>query len=506
MTSSPGFDVVVVGAGTAGCVVAARLSQDPACRVALLEAGGPPSDPDIDDPLLWTNIQGRAYDWAYRTVPQPHTAGRVHDWPRGKVVGGSGCLHAMAYVRGHPRDFDTWAAAGGARWSWDGLRAGFDRSATLLPGTGGPLDVWLPEAEVSPLVRAYIAAGTALGVPAIPGHNRGLLVGTTPNSLNIRAGRRLTLAGSHLTPEVLARPNLTLLTGHCADRMDIEARVLWVDGPDGMRRISAGRIVLALGAVGTPLLLFRSGVGDPRVLAAAGIECRMALPGVGRNLQDHLLVAGTVYSASRPVPPSRLQHSESLMYLDSRVGFGASDGPPDVVLGCVVAPTAAHPDGLPAYGDGYTLLSGQTHPKSRGSLTPTGPARSDPPLIDPQYLSHPDDRAAMRRALRMARDLGTHAALDGWRRDEVLPGKTVQSDAALDDFVARHAITHHHPAGTCRMGTDSAAVVDGDLRLGGTNGVFVVDASVIPTLPSGPINAAVAAIAETWSALAPDLA
>ncbi|MFW6076238.1 MAG: GMC family oxidoreductase [Hyphomicrobiales bacterium] len=509
------FDVLVVGAGSAGCVVAARLSADPACRVGLVEAGALPSDPDIADPLKWTQIAGRSYDWAYRTVPQPFTAGRRHDWPRGRVLGGSSCLHAMAYVRGHPDDFEPWRAAGGDRWSAQGLRPGFERSASHISGdgaagrNGGPLDVWLPDADVSPLVRDFIAAGRALGVPGIDSHNGENLIGTTPNALNIRGGRRLSVADAYLGQDVRDRPNLVLRLNHQADRLEIERgrAVTLLAVCDGeVCRLSADRIVLCAGAVGSPLLLMRSGVGDPDTLAQAGIACRQEHPGVGANLQDHLLVFGNVYRACRPVPPSRLQHSESLMYLDS-ANMAATSGVPDIVVACVVAPAAVEGLDVPDYGAGFTLLCGATHPQSRGRITPGGPGLHESPIIDPRYLQARQDRVTMRRALRVARELGHHRAMDAWRGTEMHPGPDVHSDADLYAFIARAASTHHHPAGTCRMGQDSIAVVDADLGVHGFDNLFVVDASVMPTLPSGPINAAVVAIAETWTATvgAPDL-
>lgn len=498
----------MVGAGSAGCVVAARLSADPACRVGLIEAGGPPSDPDIADPLKWTQIPGRDYDWAYRTVPQPFTAGRRHDWPRGRVLGGSSCLHAMAYVRGHPDDFEPWRVAGGSGWSAEGLRPGFERSASHISGDdaaqpgGGPLDVWLPDADVSPLVRDFIAAGRALGVAGICSHNGDNLIGTTPNALNIRNGRRLSVADAYLDQGVLDRPNLVLRLNHEAVRLVIEhgrAAALLAVCEGQVRRFSADRVVLCAGAVASPLLLMRSGIGDPETLAQTGIACRLAHRDVGANLQDHLLVFGNVYRSSQPVPPSRLQHSESLMYLDS-ANLATTSGVPDIVVACVVAPAAVEGLDVPQYGAGFTLLCGATHPQSRGRISPSGPELHDQPVIDPHYLESLQDRLTMRKALRIARELGHHRAMDRWREAEVHPGPDVHNDADLDAFIARAASTHHHPGGTCRMGQDGAAVVDPDLRLHGIDNLYIVDASVLPTLPSGPINAAVIAIAETWVA------
>lgn len=502
------FDVLIVGAGSAGCVLAARLSERGDLRVGLIEAGGPPTDPDIAKPAMWPFIQGRDYDWCHATVPQAGTAGRVHAWPRGKVLGGSSCLHAMAHVRGHADDFAPWAEATGSdRWSFEGLLPGFRRSESFSGGAGpfhggdGPLPVWLPDAEVNPLTRAYIRSGLDLGVPAIPEHNGPDLIGATPNSLTIADGRRVSVADAYLTP-ALGRETLTLIDGAIVDRLiwtGTKVRGVAIRRAGRAETVEADRVILAAGSIGDPLLLMRSGIGDPEVLKAAGIACRLDRREVGRNLHDHLLGAGNVYRARRPIPPTRLQLSESLMYL------GADDirrttGRPDVVLGCVVAPSVSERFAAPPLGEAYTILFGVTHPTSRGTLRPSGPEIEAPPIIDPAYMTTEHDRRTFRTALAHARAVGHGAALDDWRAEEMLPGPTVLADADVDAFVAAAAITHHHPVGTCRMGKDADAVVDADLRLVGLDDLFVVDASVIPSITSGPIHAAVLAIAETFAA------
>ncbi|HEX4153242.1 MAG TPA: GMC family oxidoreductase N-terminal domain-containing protein [Steroidobacteraceae bacterium] len=497
-------DVLIVGAGSAGCVLAARLSENPEVEVVVLEAGGAATDPDIAVPQKWPQLAGRDYDWRYRTTPQPGTAGRAHDWPRGRLIGGSSCLHAMAHVRGAREDFRRWSElSGSARWSYDGLLPAFKRTESFSGGGGeqhgadGPLPVLLPDAELSPVVRAYMAAGLALGIPWRGEHNTGNLLGIAPNSLTIRAGRRVSAADAYLEP-VRGRPNLTVI-GHA------EVHALVVSGRrvtgvrariDGeYRTLSCGTVILCAGTIASPLLLMRSGIGPARSLEAAGVACIADHSDIGENLHDHLLTAGNVYRARRPVPPSRLQHSESLTYLDSS-DLSRADGAPDIVVGCVAAPTVTECFERPAAGSAYTLLSGVTHPTSRGRLTLTGPGVDDPPLIDPAYLSTDHDRRLARRALEIARMIGHHPALEEWRAKEIHPGAGCRSEADLDAFLERGVMTHHHPVGTCRLGS----VVDADLKLQGFEALHVVDASVIPSITSGPIHAAVLAIAETFAA------
>jgi pyridoxine 4-oxidase len=503
------FDVLIVGAGSAGCVLGARLSAGGEFTVGVIEAGGPARDPDIAIPQRWPMLAGRDYDWAYRTVPQAATAGRAHDWPRGRVIGGSSCLNAMAHVRGAKEDFRVWAEVTGAgRWSYEGLLPAFRRSesfsggASEHHGSGGPLPVLLPDAELSPVVRAYMAAGAAAGIPWLGDHNTGRLVGVAPNSLTIRAGRRVTAADAYLEPAVLGRRNLTVIGEALVHRLTLSGTQVTgvtaeIDGQ--VTAVTAGVTILCAGAIATPLLLMRSGIGPAQSLERAGVACVWNHSGVGENLHDHLLAAGNVYRAKQPVPPSRLQHSESLTYVHSG-DLKRADGAPDVVVACVAAPSVTECFERPAMGSAYTILSGVTHPTSRGRITLTGPDVADLPEINPNYLSTEHDRALARRALEIARIVGHQPALAEWRAEEIYPGANCRSDADLEAFLERAVMTHHHPVGTCRMGRTADSVVNADLKLHGFERLYVVDASVIPAITSGPIHAAVIGIAETFAA------
>ena len=502
----PNADVVIVGGGSAGSQLAARLSEDPTRRVLLIEAGEEPTDPDIWNPAAWPALQGRSYDWDYRTEPQIGTAGRVHHWARGRVIGGSSCLHAMGYMRGHPLDFQAWVdATGDPRWSWDELLPVFqaieDRplDGDDIHGKSGPLPIYLPSEEVSPVARAFIEAGASLGLPRLDGQNSGEMIGVTPNTLNIRDGRRVTAADAWLTPAVRGRENLTILTGSRVRRLTLHGnRVhsLEVARPQGPVEVFADQVILCAGALESPALLMRSGIGPQDVLDAASVGCLIAMPEIGANLQDHLLGAGNLYAARKPVPPSRLQHSESMAYMQA-ADF-TSTGQPEIVVGCGVAPIVSERFKAPAAGAAYSLLFGITHPTSRGSVRISGPEVGDRLIIDPAYLQTGHDRELFRQALEAARTIGHRDELADWRERELLPG-TLNSVAEMDDFVAQSVITHHHPCGTCRMGKDANAVVDSDLRLRALDNLFVVDASIMPCLTAGPIHAAVLAIAETFA-------
>ena len=507
-------DIVIVGAGTAGCVLAARLTERQDLRVLLLEAGGEPKNSDIFDPAAWPLLQGSEIDWDFKTVPQRSMAGRAHPWPRGRVVGGSSAMNAMGHVRGHPRDFDRWAEAGATGWNWATLRPCFIRSETspFAPEKGyggeGPVRLCQP-ARPHPLTRAHCLAGRELGLQPIRDHNGRDLAGPTVNTLTIVDGRRQSVADAYLTEAVRARANLELRSGLLVDRLTFDdsgraTRVRALDGAAVHRFRARRTVVLAAGVIGTPAILMRSGLGPGARLTALGIGVRRDMPGVGQNLQDHLLAAGNVYRARKPLPPTTTQHSETLTYIHAD-GQMAGDAP-DLVVACVTLPVVA--EALAGTvralspGEGYTLMFGITHPRSRGHLTIASADPHEKPIIDPAYLSAAEDRSLFLEALDWARRLGGADAYEPWRGEELLPqpGDLVSQDAQ-SAFIERAALTHHHPIGTCRMGTDPGAVVRPDLSIAGVPGLHIVDGSILPNLTTGPVNAAIVAVAERASDL-----
>jgi pyridoxine 4-oxidase len=500
------FDYLIVGAGSAGCVLAARLSEDPELEIGLIEAGGPASDPAIADPKKWPLLQGREIDWRFETVPQRHTAGRVHAWPRGRVVGGSSCLNAMTHVRGHPSDFDAWAADGCPGWGYRDLLPYFircetsDRCPSPFHGDRGPIRLITPEPPHE-ITRAYMAAGEELGFAPTDEHNGLCMTGPTLNSLTIADGRRQSVADAYLTP-ALGRSNLTLLTGCLVRALLFETqpvcRGVEVQAAGGPATLTARRgVILSAGTIGSPVLLMASGIGPAEDLAALDIPVQVDLPGVGGNLHDHLLCGGNLYRAKRRVPPSAYQHSESLIYVNRTGGAGV----PELVLACVVVPVTTERFAAPPVGEAYTIMFGFTQPRSRGRVRLASRDPAVAPRIDPCYLAEPYDRDAYLDALELARGVGHAEALSSWRAEELLPGPGVVAKSDRAAFLEQAAFTHHHPVGTCRMGSDEGAVVTPELSVRGVDGLFVIDASVMPRITTGPVNAAVVAIAERASDL-----
>ena len=492
------YDFVVVGAGTAGCVIASRLSDNQDLRVLLLEAGGDARPDAMTMPAMWPALVGSGVDWGLRTVPQVGLDGAVLPYPRGKVLGGSSAINAMAHLRADRSTYDGWLDAGATGWGFDDLLPYFMRTESAhgrdprFRGTEGPLTIErIP--KVSPAAKAFFEACQDRGYPVSADLNGARSEGVSWYDRNIVGGVRQSAADAYLRP-VLARPNLTvhtgvLVTGLTVTRGRCDA-VTYTDSTSEQRVVHAEReIVLCAGAIGSPQLLQLSGIGPAQQLRRHGIDVVIDLPGVGANLADHPL-AMLVYSAAQPLPPVASNHIDAL----AAVRIDARSTAPDAHLLFVDIPLPPPGRAVPEHG--YSIVFSMLQPHSRGSVRL---ASSDPtaaPLIDPAFLTDERDVAFMLQAARAAREVGSADALASWRDAEVIPGPGAVSDEEMLAYLRHGVGTYFHPVGTCRMGTDGDAVTDTELRVHGVEGLRVADASVMPSLPAANPNASVLAIAE----------
>ncbi|MGW1759656.1 GMC family oxidoreductase [Streptomyces mirabilis] len=495
------FDYVVVGAGTAGCVIAARLSQDSGARVLLLEAGGREPLEAMAIPSAWPTLLGTSADWADRTVPQT-AAGLAVPWPRGRGLGGSSSINAMNFLRGHRSGYDAWTEAGAEGWGYDDLLPYFKRSENLtgiagrdpaVRGMDGPLRVG-PAVERHPLAEAGLTAALQAGHAEVRDLASGLEEGFGWGDLNIADGKRQDAAAAYLRP-VLDRPNLHVVTDALVHRVLLDGDhctgvEYGVDGGTVIARC-AGEVVLSAGAVGTPQVLMLSGIGPRDHLGQVGIDTAVDLPGVGANLWDHPM-SGIVYRAARPVPPGANNHGE----VQGLIRSGPQVADPDLHIQFVDVPLREDSLPGPDIGQGYTIMVALMMPFSRGTVRLATSTPGAAPLLDPRYYTDSRDLAAMAGGLRTAREIGSAPALTDWRGEEVLPGPAVHDDEQWAAYLHRNLRTYSHYAGTCRIGTDETAVLDPKLRVRGVSGLRVADASVMPSSVSANTNATVYAIAE----------
>lgn len=510
-------DYIIVGAGSAGCVLANRLSASGKHQVLLLEAGQPDKDPRIQIPAAFPKLFKTELDWDYETVPQPGANDRRLYWPRGKTLGGSSSTNAMIYIRGNRRDYDDWAAAGCAGWSFRDVLPYFKKSernargASEYHGGEGPLAVSDHVVE-HPLSRVFVEACEQAGIPAKDDFNSAEQDGAGIFQVTQDHGQRCSAARAFLKP-ALRRSNLAVETGAQVTRLILEdgraAGVVYVQNGTETEVRASKEVILSGGSINSPQILLLSGIGPADHLAEVGIECRHALPGVGANLHDHP-VCGLITACTSNITLDTCEtawnfirytlfksgpFTSNLAEAGAFVRTDVTYDRPDIQFH--FGPLFFHKHGLTdeehiAYSLGPCLI----HPESRGTLRLKSADPFDAPLLDPQYLTAEKDMQSLLAGVKLARTIAGQHAFDPYRGEEIYPGTDVQDDAALDHYIRDECETLYHPVGTCKMGTDDTAVVDPELRVRGLDGLRVVDASIMPTVVGGNTNAPTIMIAE----------
>jgi choline dehydrogenase len=492
------YDYIVVGAGASGSVIAGELAKR-GVDVLVIESGGADTAPTIANPSVWFYNVGGPLDWSLPLAPSPATANRTIKMALGRVVGGGSSINAMVWARGMARDYDGWARDGAAGWAFKDVLPMFkaqedwEGGANEWRGAGGPIHIRRP-GDPHPTAPAFLAAARQMGIPILDDANGPMRAGAGYINMNIAAdGSRVSAARAFLRPN-LDRPNLTLLTNTDVTKVVLEGdRAVGVEiaNAEGVQTIRVRReVILSAGTVHSAKLLMLSGIGDADQLKRFGIAPVANLRGVGRNLQDHVLVSGVVYKYQGKMPdrPVDSDAVEAEVYLSS----GVSDREADINLVLeqlpIATPEAAARFAAPP-AEGFTIAPALVQPTSRGRVRLASPRWKDAPIIEANHLGTDRDLAAIVRAIEAARELGAQTALDGVRAAEVVPGPNVTRRSELEDFARTAAGSFGHAVGTAKIGVDADAVVDSQLRVHGVRGLRVADASVMPTIPSGPTNA-----------------
>ncbi|WP_374371364.1 choline dehydrogenase [Tabrizicola sp.] len=517
------FDYIIIGAGSAGCVLANRLSEDPTTRVLVLEYGGSDKSIFIQMPTaLSIPMNGTKYNWKYMTQPEPGLDGRQVHCPRGKVLGGSSSINGQVYMRGHASDFDEWESLGARNWGYANCLPYFQRAESWKGGSDsyrgatGPLSTNAGNEMKNPLYRAFVEAGQEAGYIGTDDPNGFMQEGFGPMHMTVKDGVRWSTANAYLKP-AMGRPNLTVITHAMTRRILLEGkRAVGVEyDHQGQRQVAKARreVLVSAGPIAAPHLLQRSGIGPGAVLQKAGVEVLHDLPGVGENLQDHSEVY-IQYACKEPITLngkmglfsrfligaewvlfkrglSVTNHFESGGFIRSDAALDS----PDIQFHFL--PAAMRYDGKkPLKGHGFMVLTGPNKPKSRGHVRLRSADPFEQPDILFNYLDREEDREGFRRCLRLTREIIAQPAFDRFRGEEMAPGKDVQKDDEIDAWVRETMESTYHPCGSCRMGEDAMAVVDSELKVRGLEGLRVIDSSVFPSEPNANLNAPTIMLAE----------
>ncbi|WP_353412078.1 choline dehydrogenase [Arenicella sp. 4NH20-0111] len=523
MKNDQQFDYIIVGAGSAGCVLANRLTEDPTVQVLLLESGGNDGSLFIRMPTaLSYPLNTAKYNWSYLTEPEPFINNRRLDCHRGKVLGGSSSINGMVYVRGHAKDFDEWESLGAKNWSFADCLPYFKKSEDWLEGqdeyrgTGGPISVNLGNKMQNPLYRAFVEAGVEAGYTATDDYNGHTQEGFGAMQMSVKNGVRCSTSLGYLRA-AKKRSNLTVKTKVLVEKVLLEGkRAVGIRCQSGKKTISyraRGEVIVSAGAIGSPHLLQLSGIGPKDVLDQAGIEVKHALPGVGQNLQDHLEFYFQ-YRCKQPItlngklgPLSKLligarwfffktglgasNHFESCAFIRSKAGVEWPD------LQYHFLPAAMRYDGRVAFdGHGFQVHIGHNKPKSKGWIKALSADPKHKPSIQFNYLQEQEDIEGFRACVRLTREILNQPAFDQYRDGEIQPGEQVASDEQIDEFVRSNVESAYHPSCACKMGEDEMAVVDSETKVHGIAGLRVVDSSIFPSITNGNLNAPTIMLAE----------